>query len=60
MTEQEARDELFKLHFEYMMHTPKEREKLYDEYIEKRRKIKEELSKLVLERKEKEAVMRKK
>lgn len=58
MTEQEVKDALFKLHFEYMMHTPKEREKLYNEYIEKRKKIKEELSKLVLERKEKELKIR--
>ena len=39
MTEQEAKDALFKLHFEYMTHTPKERAELYQEYIEKRAKI---------------------
>lgn len=54
MTEQEAKDALFKLHFEYMMHTPKEREKLYDEYIEKRGKIKKELAMLMMERRQKE------
>ena len=45
MTEDEARNALFQLHFEYMTHPPKERLKLYDEYREKRSKIREELTK---------------
>lgn len=40
MTEQEAKEALFKIHYEYMMHTPKERLELYDEYQRKRNEIK--------------------
>ena len=54
MTEEEAKKALFDLHFEYMMHTHKERLALYDEYQEKRNKIKKELAKAMLERREKE------
>lgn len=43
MTEEEAKKALFELHYEYMKHTPKERLKLYEEYKEKRNKIKEAL-----------------
>lgn len=43
MSEEEAKNALFKLHSEYMSHTPKERLKLYDEYIAKRNEIKNEL-----------------
>lgn len=43
MNEEEAKQALFKIHYEYMSHTPKERLELYDEYIEKRNKIKENL-----------------
>ena len=35
MTELEAKEALFKLHLEYMDHTPKERLKLYEEYKKK-------------------------
>ena len=52
MTEQEAKEALFKLHFEYMTHPPKERLALYEEYKEKRRQIKDSLSKMVREKKE--------
>lgn len=52
MTEDEARNALFELHFEYMTHSPKERLKLYDEYREKRSKIREELTKYIVEKKE--------
>lgn len=45
MTEQEAKEALFKLHFEYMTHTPKERLDLYEKYQEERAKIKQELMK---------------
>ena len=34
MTEEEAKNALFKLHLEYMKHPPKERLKLYEEYKE--------------------------
>lgn len=44
MTEEEAREALFKLNFEYMKHPPKERLKLYEEYKEARAKIREELA----------------
>ena len=44
MTEQEAKDALFKLHFEYMSHTPKERLELYDEYQKKRSEIRQALA----------------
>lgn len=47
MTEEEAKIELFKIHKEYMKHTPKERLRLYDEYREKRNKVKEALSSLI-------------
>ena len=33
MTEIEAKNELFKIHQEYMKHSPKERLKLYNEYL---------------------------
>ena len=54
MTEEESRNALFQLHFEYMMHPPKERLQLYEEYHRKRGEIKSELAKLINERKEKE------
>jgi len=47
MTETEAKIELFKIHQEYMKHSPKERLKLYDEYREKRNRVKEALANLV-------------
>ena len=43
MTELESKEALFQLHKEYMSHTPKERLKLYDEYMKKRNEIKEAL-----------------
>ena len=52
MTEEEARNALFQLHFQYMMHPPKERLKLYEEYHKKRGEIRSELSRLINERKE--------
>jgi len=51
MTEDEAKKALFQVHYEYMMHTPKERELLYDEYQEKRAKIRHELAKVLMEKK---------
>lgn len=51
MTEEEAKLELFKIHKEYMKHSPKERLKLYNEYREKRNKVKEALSSLISSRK---------
>lgn len=54
MTEQEAKDALFKLNFEYMHHSPKERLELYDEYIKQRAEIQKKLRKAILERKQKE------
>ncbi len=54
MTEDEAKRALFQIHYEYMTHTPKERLALYDEYQEKRREIKKELAKFIMERKEEE------
>ena len=47
MTEEEATYKLISLTREYMKHTPKERLKLYDEYREKRNKVKEALSSLI-------------
>ena len=44
MNEEEAKKKLFKLHYWYMSHTPKEREKIYDEYIQKRETIRKALS----------------
>lgn len=44
MTEQEAKEALFKLHFDYMSHTPRERLTLYDGYQEKRSEIKKALA----------------
>lgn len=52
MTEEEARKALFELHYEYMAHSPKERLKLYDEYQEKRAKIRQALMENILEQKE--------
>ena len=52
MTEEEARKALFQVHYEYMMNTPQKRLELYDEYQEKRRKIKHELARLKLEKKQ--------
>ena len=54
MTEEEARKALFQVHYEYMMHPPKERLKLYDEYKKKRDEIKHELAKTKWENKEKQ------
>lgn len=51
MTELESKQALFQLHQEYMTHPPKERLKLYDEYINKRNEIKEALIRYVSEMK---------
>lgn len=51
MTEEELRQELFDLHFNYMKNPPKVRLKQYDEYREKRAQIREKLKKIVLEQK---------
>ena len=49
MTELESKEALFQLHKEYMTHKPKERLRLYDEYIKKRNEIKESLIEYVSE-----------
>lgn len=54
MTEQEAKEALFKLHFEYMSHPPKKRLKLYDKYQEERTKIKKALAMSKIEKLENE------
>lgn len=54
MTEKELKRALFDIKFEYMMHTPKEREELYEEYLKKRGEIRKELAKLIREQREKE------
>ena len=54
MTEEEARDALFKIHWEYMKHSPKERLELYDEYVKQRAEIQKNLRKAMLERKQNE------
>ena len=54
MTEQEAKDALFKLHFEYMTNEPKKRLALYDEYQRKRSEIKKLLAQAIIEKKESE------
>ncbi len=48
MTEEESRKALFALHYEYMQHKPEERLKMYNDYIAKRNKIKEELAKTII------------
>lgn len=58
MTELEAKQALFQLHQEYMAHKPKERLKLYDEYISKRNQIKEALMQYVEETKLNETKVR--
>lgn len=57
MTEQEAKDALFKLNYEYMKHSPKERLELYDEYIKQRAEIQKLLRKAMFERKQNEKKM---
>ena len=57
MTEQEAKEALFKLNYEYMHHSPKERLELYDEYIKQRAEIQKNLRKAMLERKQNEQKM---
>ena len=54
MTEKEVKQALFDLRLEYMMHTPKEREALYEEYLKKRDVLRKELARLMRERIEKE------
>lgn len=54
MTEAEAKQALFNIHFEYMQHNSKEREKLYADYIKKRGEIKSELARIMKEKREKE------
>ncbi|MBR6690810.1 MAG: hypothetical protein IKL65_05710 [Bacilli bacterium] len=58
MTEEEAKKALFDLHFEYMMNSPKERLKKYEEYKENRARIRHELAQAIRERKEKELKMK--
>lgn len=57
MTEQEAKEALFKLNYEYMHHSPKERLELYDEYVKQRAEIQKNLRKAMLERKQNEQKM---
>ena len=52
MTEEEAKKELFELHYWYMSHTPKERGKLYDDYIQKRKTIRKALSDYIISKNE--------
>ena len=54
MTEEEARQALFELHFSYINNPPKVRLELYDEYREKRARIREELARLKRETLEQE------
>lgn len=54
MTEEEAKQALFKIHYEYMKHSPKERLELYDKYQEDRKRIKSELARLKREKLEEE------
>lgn len=54
MTEQEAKESLFKLNYEYMKHAPKERLELYDGYIKQRGEIQKALRKAMFERKQNE------
>lgn len=51
MNEQEAKKALFDLTREYMSHKPKERKKLYSQYIEDRNKIKAALVRTIVEQK---------
>ena len=55
MTEKKARDALFELTRNYMLHPREERLKLYDDYIKKENEIKNELTKNIHNRLEKEA-----
>ena len=48
MNEQEAKKALFDLTREYMSHKPKERKKLYSQYIEDRNKIKAALARTIV------------
>ena len=54
MTEEEEKKALFDLTLEYMSHRPKERKKLYNEYIENRNIIKKKLTEMVVQRKQEE------
>lgn len=54
MTEKELKRALFDIKFEYMMHTPEEKEALYEEYLKKRGEIRKELAKLIREQRKKE------
>lgn len=58
MTEQGAKEALFKLHFEYMSHSPKERLDLYDEYQKKRNEIRQALVISTAKQKENERKMK--
>jgi len=52
MTEEESKKALFRVHQEYMTHSPKERLELYDEYKQKREFIRSELIKAIKENSE--------
>lgn len=54
MTEEELKKALFDIRLEYMMHTPKEKEVLYEEYAKKLEFIRKELIKVKMEKREKE------
>ncbi len=47
MSIEEAKKRLFELNTEYMMHTRSEREKLKEEYVQKRREIQDKLREYV-------------
>ena len=54
MTEEEAREALFKLNFEYMSNPPRERDKLYEKYAEERAKIRHALARAKLKKMQEE------
>lgn len=56
MDEQEAKKALFDLTFEYMSHKPRERKKLYPQYIEERNKIKAALARNIVKEKEQKTI----
>ena len=45
MTEEEAKQRLFQIHYEYMQHSKEERLELYEEYKNKRKQIRDALIK---------------
>lgn len=58
MSEEEINKSIYELRLNYMLQSHKQKEATYDEYMKKLNMLRNELAKLILERREKEEKMK--